>query len=154
MFADKTSFQLLPESGWPSITPDSMRLFGKTDEVIDLLRHLPYPSASDLDKRLELMRAMPFAAFQHDVRIATPVGPHDEDVVGLRILSKGMMYKHMPPHIVGLIVIPVNGHSVFLNTQLGIVWWHEAANEFILLTPFPVISLPDDNDDIGVIKGN
>ena len=72
---------------------------------------------------------------------------------GLRILSEGMMHKHEPPHIVGLTAIPVNSYSVFLNTQLGTVWWHEATNELISLTPFTVIGLPDDNDDVGGIKG-
>jgi len=31
-----------PEGGWPNITTDSLQDLGKTDEVISLLRHLPY----------------------------------------------------------------------------------------------------------------
>ena len=138
MFADKASFRLLPESGCPAShgLDSTLRQDRRSHRTP---APSPYSSASDLDKRLEFMRAIPFAAFQHDVHIATPVGPYDEDAVGLRILSEGMMHKHVPPHIVGLTAVPVNGYSVFLNTQLGIVWWHEAANELISLTPFTVI---------------
>jgi hypothetical protein len=36
-----------PRGGWPSITAESMGSLNRTDEVIDLLKHLPYVSDKD-----------------------------------------------------------------------------------------------------------
>lgn len=47
MYLDDTAYESAPSSGWPSITRDSMRGLGKTNEVIELLRHLPYPIEED-----------------------------------------------------------------------------------------------------------
>lgn len=47
MYIDEgTIVEPLPE-GWPNITPETMRDLNKTDEVIDILRHLPYIRSSD-----------------------------------------------------------------------------------------------------------
>lgn len=35
-----------PSEGWPNITKDSFDILGKTDEVIELLKHLPYITVS------------------------------------------------------------------------------------------------------------
>lgn len=56
MYLDETTYEL-PSTGWPSITSDSMRPFDKTDEVVELLRHLPYPSDEDPDRRPGSCRA-------------------------------------------------------------------------------------------------
>jgi hypothetical protein len=42
MFMDPTFIIEPPADGWAEITPEVMSDLGKTDEVIDLLRHLPY----------------------------------------------------------------------------------------------------------------
>jgi hypothetical protein len=34
-----------PPDGWPDITPENLAPLGKNDDVIDLYKHLPYPSA-------------------------------------------------------------------------------------------------------------
>lgn len=42
MYMDSDVVEYPPETGWPEITPATMQAIGKTDEVIELLRHLPY----------------------------------------------------------------------------------------------------------------
>jgi hypothetical protein len=42
MYMRDSSVVKPPDDGWPSITADNFRDLGKTDEVIELLRHLPY----------------------------------------------------------------------------------------------------------------
>lgn len=42
MYLPKSFVVEPPESGWPNITTESMDGFGKTDEVVSLLRYLPY----------------------------------------------------------------------------------------------------------------
>lgn len=42
MYLDPSDIEEPPEGGWPTITPSTYRLLGKSDEVISLLRRLPY----------------------------------------------------------------------------------------------------------------
>ena len=54
---------------------------------------------------------------------------------------------------IGLMGRPGNDDGILLDTQLGVVYWHDAANEFISLSPFPAIfgldSLHGDEDSEG-----
>jgi hypothetical protein len=49
---------------------------------------------------------------------------------------------------VGLTERPKIDHGVLLDTKEGVVWWHDAASEFIEMTPFPNIRLPDGDEDM------
>ncbi len=42
MYLDESNILRPPEGGWPEITVDRLKGLGKTDEVVMLLRHLPY----------------------------------------------------------------------------------------------------------------
>jgi hypothetical protein len=106
MYVDEGAFESPPEGGWPGITRESMKNFGKTDEIVELLRHLPYPSANYRDNP-ELMPAMPFAAFQQDVILAQA----RDDGRDLRHLTEGMIYEHVPPHIGMCLVTEEEGKS-------------------------------------------
>ena len=140
MYLDETAYESPPSTGWPSITPESMRHFGKTDEVIELLRHLPYPSDEDPDKRPQVMSALSYAAFQLD--------DFGQSARTLRMATEGMIFEHVPAHVVGLAMRQRNDHGVLLDTKLGVVYWHEAATEFKWFSPFPVImGLADLEDD-------
>ncbi|KAK4117919.1 hypothetical protein N656DRAFT_774140 [Canariomyces notabilis] len=137
MYLDETAYESPPSTGWPSITPDSMRPFGKTDEVVDLLRHLPYPSDEDPDKRPQVMPALSFAAFQLD---DFGLSESADGARTLRIATEGyMIFQHVPAHVVGLAMRQRNDHGVLLDAKLGVVFWHEAATEFKWLSPFPVV---------------
>jgi hypothetical protein len=59
MYMDPAVIQTPPEGGWPQITVESMRPLGKTDEVVDLLRHLPY-IRQDTDDGIQGMCWKPF----------------------------------------------------------------------------------------------
>lgn len=39
---DETALKIPPASGWDNIDQEALQAIGKTDTVIDLLRHLPY----------------------------------------------------------------------------------------------------------------
>lgn len=140
MYLDETAYESPPSTGWPSITPDSMRPFGKTDEVVELLRHLPYPSDEDPDKRPQVMPALSFAAFQLD--------DFGQSARTFRVATEGMIFEHVPEHVVGLAMRQRNDHGVLLDTKLGVVYWHEAATEFKWFSPFPVVmGLADSEND-------
>lgn len=41
-YLDETALKIPPASGWDTIDAEALRAIGKTDTVVDLLRHLPY----------------------------------------------------------------------------------------------------------------
>ncbi|KAI1324349.1 hypothetical protein F5Y16DRAFT_308074 [Xylariaceae sp. FL0255] len=100
-----------PQSGWPSITQETMAGIGKTDEVINLLRHLPY---------IEDRHAAHGAAF---CTFADWSLEGFGRTSSARILTEGSTWEQVPPHVVGL----TNGgryNPVFLlDTQLGVIHW-------------------------------
>lgn len=147
MYVDETAYESPPSTGWPSITADSMRLLGKTDEVVDLLRHLPYPRDMDPDMIPEVMPALSFVSFQllelEDMESASE----------FRRATEGMISGHVPAHVVGLALRPRLDHGVLLDTKLGVVFWHEAATEFRWFSPFPVALGLDDLDGDSMSEG-
>lgn len=44
---DPSELKIPPPGGWPQITASRFAFLGKSDKVIDLLRHLPYLPADD-----------------------------------------------------------------------------------------------------------
>lgn len=42
MYLDESCIEEPPAGGWPHVTPENLRPLGKSDEVVSLLRHLPY----------------------------------------------------------------------------------------------------------------
>lgn len=145
MYMDETAYEFPPSTGWPSITPDSMRLFGKTDVVVDLLRHLPYLSKDygwDPERRPQLMPALSFQPFQlYKLE-------DSQNAERLRAATEGHgIYEHAPAHVVGLAARRPNDHGVLLDTKLGVVFWDDAAEEFKTLSPFPTLEFDNDEDD-------
>lgn len=151
MYLDETAYESPPSTGWPSITPESMRLFGKTDAVIDLLRHLPYPSDTGGGRKPQVMPALAFPSFQLD---AADFGQSEQGVIDYRMLTEGnLLFERIQPHLVGLTERPRNEDGILLDTKLGLVYWDEIPNDVIALSPFPVVfgldSLLYDEDEEG-----
>lgn len=55
MYLDEDIVTFPPEGGWPEITTESMQNLGKTDEVVALLRHIPYIQVSANRKKTHSM---------------------------------------------------------------------------------------------------
>lgn len=139
MYLDKQAYEFPPSTGRPSVTPDSMRFLGKTDVVIDLLRHLPYPFDKDPDRRPQLMPVLSFAPFQLEAYGQSP------EI--LCMMTEGIIWEDVPSHVVGLAMRPRNDHGVLLDTNLGVVFWQDAAAELKWLSPFPTVEFDNDSDD-------
>jgi hypothetical protein len=61
MYMDEANIVEPPDGGWPNITTESMKRINKTDEVIQLLRHLPYIELAAHDGKL--VHATPWTVF-------------------------------------------------------------------------------------------
>jgi hypothetical protein len=86
-----------PEGGWPNIIPENFQKLGKTDEVIRLLRNLPYIS-SQPDNRDA--KGTPLARFLDWQSEANMISTGERDLESTKVCSQGF-FEHIPPHVVG-----------------------------------------------------
>jgi hypothetical protein len=133
-----------PDGGWPSITSDTWTDFDKSDEVIALLRHLPYITHTNYEEA-DGAPECKFADWQSLTRIT--------DGEQIRILTEidadeGVV----PAHVVGLTIRQRDVPSVILlDTELGLVYWPNC--------PGPIKYSParetfmDDPDDWAEVPG-
>ncbi|KAI9150512.1 hypothetical protein HJFPF1_10280 [Paramyrothecium foliicola] len=131
MYVDESRVIEPPAEGWPNITIDGFRGMRKTNEVIELLRHLPYlriGDHSDYDQP-------PVGAecYFADYRRRKPEGDDDIDDFGdfLKVVSEGGdICDDVPAHVVGLTRKHHEDDFVFLlDTELGVVHWVSCPGE-------------------------
>lgn len=118
-----------PEGGWPSITSDILKDFGKTDEVISLLRQLPYirmrHSGTDA-------HGAPWCYFADWQSLSQKVERGRAKGHDLKLISEGIdIYNYVPPHVVSLTYGGRENPVFLLDTKLGIVYWHECPGEIM-----------------------
>ncbi|KAK1979812.1 LOW QUALITY PROTEIN: hypothetical protein LZ30DRAFT_761589 [Colletotrichum cereale] len=116
-----------PEGGWPSVTPGNLAGLGKTDEVVSLLRHLPYLRRLYSGNDPHGAPYCYFADWQsHTERMVR--GKLTGDT--LKLVSEGTdLYKNVPPHVISLTSGGRDNPVFLLDTELGIVYWHECPGE-------------------------
>jgi hypothetical protein len=129
MYLDESAILRPPEGGWPEITPDRLQGLGKTDEVIMLLRHIPY-LRTDIDNGKSEAEAGPsgvrfYSWIEHIRNVTRPGGNGLETLEDAKIMTEPIDYMEaglIPPNIVGLITTKQD--LWLLDTQLGVVYWH------------------------------
>ncbi|KAF2111116.1 hypothetical protein BDV96DRAFT_634903 [Lophiotrema nucula] len=102
-----------PDSGWPSITSTTFAALGKTDEVVDLLRHLPY---------IDRIADVPCAPHCYFADYSTGI---DEGTRELTEPYEGTV----EPHVVGLTLGGRDNLIFLLDTKLGVVHWVDCPSE-------------------------
>lgn len=105
-----------PEGGWPQITQESLGHLGKTDEVVELLRRLPYVRD---DGDAATPQVAPGTHFVDWARLAT----QNLDRASALLATDGDEWEHVPPHVVGLAREARWSFSFNLDTELGVVYW-------------------------------
>ncbi|OAQ69777.1 hypothetical protein VFPPC_02361 [Pochonia chlamydosporia 170] len=123
MYLDDHLIKEPPEGGWISITAESMRGLGKTDQVISLLRHLPYIDSPGYDDGPDALPHCTFAdwhgrAEEDSFLLGTDAAEH------ARMSSEGAsIYEDVPPHVVGLTWDSEERYRFLLDTKLGVIYW-------------------------------
>ncbi|KAL7949035.1 hypothetical protein V8C42DRAFT_313059 [Trichoderma barbatum] len=116
-----------PAEGWPDITTATMQAMGKTDEVISLLRHLPYIRFQESGFDLQGAPWCVFADWQSSAQciIRDPArGEH------YKLLSEGVsIYENVPPHVISLTQGPQDNEVFLIDTELGIAIWFECPGQ-------------------------
>jgi hypothetical protein len=120
MYLDPSDVQEPPESGWPSIPLNGWRNFDKTDEVIALLRELPYLRET----------SAPFGLHGAAFTVFGDWHTASEDIDG-QLLKEWSEpdpdEAAIPAHIVGL-TVPNDRQlapAFLLDTELGVIYWFE-----------------------------
>ncbi|KAH9894696.1 hypothetical protein F4778DRAFT_747921 [Xylariomycetidae sp. FL2044] len=122
-----------PEGGWPNIMQEVLASDGKTDEVIELLRHLPYIRYDDV---LTTPQAAPCTQFVDWVGSANYEQRTDVEHTSSRLGVEGPEWEHVPSHVVGLSLWSRNSYDFNLDTKLGVIYWLDCPCE-IDADPFP-----------------
>lgn len=126
LYLDESDIEEPPEDGWPNVTADTMGGLGKTDEVVQLLRHLPYIRG---DERVQGGPWVEFANWRETA------GEHgivsDEEGESARVCSEPPEYvDNIPPQVISLTSNESELGGIFLfDTERGIVHWHGCYGE-------------------------
>ncbi|KAK4508480.1 hypothetical protein PRZ48_002219 [Zasmidium cellare] len=122
-----------PEGGWPHITPENTPL-GKTDEVVALLRHMPYLR---YDHGAQFVEGAPLTTlvdwhYRLQVSMRTPRGEGEIDE-GLRLVTEGLLFleapSSIPAHVMGLATGGRDCERFLLDTHLGIIYWLDCPSQ-------------------------
>lgn len=126
MYLPESCIMEPPPGGWPDITAETMKGLDKSDQVAQLLRHLPY------------MRAIngwtphgapwtTFANWQASIRSKVARLGDMED---LRVCSEGdPKYENINSNVIGLTMGGRDNPIFLLDTELGITLWPECPRE-------------------------
>jgi hypothetical protein len=109
-----------PEEGWPEINTETLSGLGKTDEVISLLRHLPYIRATGDDTE---GAAMCIFADWRGIAQGMALGRLDVDSV--KTTTEGGLPDSISAHVIGLTDGGFRNPAFLLDTKLGIIYWED-----------------------------
>ncbi|KAF2036463.1 hypothetical protein EK21DRAFT_95744 [Setomelanomma holmii] len=119
LYLDDTLILEPPEDGWPSVTLRALQDLHKTDEVVALLRHLPY-----IQRKFDVKGApgCKFADWQENCSSL-----HDESSTAYAhktTTEDPIICDRIPAHIIGLTQGPRDTPIFLLDTEQGAVhWW-------------------------------
>jgi hypothetical protein len=146
MFMDvESSIIHPPPGGWPNMTSEVMACLGKDDEVIALLRQLPYPEDRPYSDRPD---CLPNDAQFQDWKTSADrlrTGKYDKD--DILYVTEGDVHRfgnRIPKHCVGLLdVVTERGDGIenvmLLDVTDGLVYWMDCPKHILeVCEPLPV----------------
>ncbi|KAL7936766.1 hypothetical protein V8C35DRAFT_296409 [Trichoderma chlorosporum] len=128
LYLDESDVLEPPAEGWPDISTSTMQGLGKTDEVVSLLRHLPYirEPNSDID-RIQPAAYCYFANWQDIGRLLS----HDPSLAESQkvVTESASLFEVIPPHVISLTDGGRDNPVFLIDTELGIALWYECPGE-------------------------
>ncbi|KAF3000662.1 hypothetical protein E8E13_000163 [Curvularia kusanoi] len=124
MYLDEDLLLEPPEGGWPNTTAKNMRGFDKTDEVLALLRHLPYIDSGN--NGIAHGSARCFFADWPSLAGNDP----KRDASTLKWTIEDDFDDEVPAHVVGLTSSDNDLSFFLLDTKLGIVHWRACPHQW------------------------
>lgn len=109
-----------PEGGWPHM--ENVRDLGKTEEVVDLLRHLPYVVRPPGAEEIHIAGFCEFADWpgiaQHVARLPRPLSASTVESV---LYETQRSWDHIPPSVVGF--VSTKSFQMLLDTRFGMIYF-------------------------------
>jgi hypothetical protein len=132
-----------PQGGWPSVTTENLQLLDKSDEVVELLRYLPY--MREHDHPGDAVEGAPRAYFADWQSIAERIRLNPDYAETARVMSEVVDLENVPPPVIGLIAGENKDHRYMVDTNLGTIHWPEYFEEITDNTTFdPILDEPED----------
>ncbi|PQE29056.1 Alpha beta hydrolase fold protein [Rutstroemia sp. NJR-2017a BBW] len=130
LYMDESEILEPPEGGWPTVSAEFGRLSGKSDEVIALLRSLPYIRQDCRNGALFPPQGSAHCYWADWQSLAdlgdVGVGVDSTDLrETLNAMTEGCL-DPVPAHVVGLTYGDRENKNFLLDTKLGIVHWPES----------------------------
>ena len=120
MYMDESNIMEPPADGWPSI--GHWEGFDKTDEVISLLRHLPYLRHGSWPEDTMVAPECSFVDWQG-------FPEHYTNDLIKECTEPGSHMGPVPPHVVGLTISGREDARFLLDTEQGVVCWTNCPDE-------------------------
>lgn len=130
-----------PEGGWPTISPTVLEGLGKDDEVIELLRYLPY-IRTVVDKGPDIAPWAKMMDWQDACGSLACSGRSAEDH---KFFSEGEYQEHFTSSVVGITFTGPFVECFLLDTEQGTIYWPECHDK-IRNSP-TVLGIVDDPSD-------
>lgn len=127
MYLDEDCIREPPVDGWPEISTESLLALDKSDEVVSLLRRLPY---LDQSRQPHGVHGAPRCTFSDWAKNAFYLTTGDVEASDLKVGSEGDDFSDsIPSHVISL-TDGVRHNPVFLlDTHLGVVYWLDCPSE-------------------------
>ena len=114
-----------PKGGWPTVSPEFGQLFGKSDEVIALLRSLPYIRQNSPNGQWSPPHGSAncyWADWQSLADLGGVEAGVDMSGLGetLKVMTEGAL-DDVPAHVVGLTYGDRENKTFLLDTEFGVV---------------------------------
>jgi hypothetical protein len=134
LYLDDSEILEPPAGGWPSITAETC---GKNEEVVALLRALPYmPNKNDGTDA----QATPWCYFHNWSEACSYVASGESDVKTNRVLTEVVGYvDDIPDHVVGLTLSQDDWGTFLLDTKLGVIYCMARLDEITSDSPLEPI---------------
>jgi hypothetical protein len=114
-----------PEEGWPEINSETLGGLGKTNEIISLLRHLPYirRSSDDDTEGAAMCQFADWRSMAHSIVLG------QLSVEDVRATTESSLPDSISSHVVSLTGGGLRNPEFLLDIKLGIVYWYECRSD-------------------------
>jgi hypothetical protein len=127
MYLDDSLVIEPPEGGWPAITAENLAGMNKTDEVISLLRQLPY--IKEANNHNEQAQGAPWCVFADWQSAADSVARGRAESSDFKLYEGPDICDNVPSQVISLTMGEAENPIFLLDTELGIVYWYECPSE-------------------------
>jgi hypothetical protein len=127
LFADPSFILEPPQDGWPNITPEACQDLGKTDQVVELLRHLPYIASRPYSNVPEGLPSGTFTDWRNIVEKLTTEDAHADNELLMSEGTEDQFGGKIPSYCIGLVqggyLMGEDPDVILLDTKSGVVYW-------------------------------